>query len=512
MRLKIGARASDLARIQAYAVGDLLTAEGHCVEYIFRESLGDLRPDIDLSKTFEKGVFTQDFYEGLQSGQYDLVVHSWKDLPTENRKATQIAATLPREDMRDLLLFKKKRRQNPSKSVHIFSSSPRRAYNLSGFLKDVLPGGYESVEFENIRGNIPTRLRKLMQSESGDGLIVAKAALDRLLAYQTSPSSDSDSMQEMQEQLRSALAQLDWMVLPLSVNPCAAAQGALAIEIALNRPEILEAVKALNCADTWECVTEEREVLSGFGGGCHQKIGISLFNRPYGKIKSLRGLTDSGIVLEQFEIASRPKAFPVSPQPEEIFPSPGDRVLVKRERLAVAAETLKSRDLWLAKAFALPESYEPEAGQLIWTAGVSSWKQLAKRGVWVHGCSEGLGEQEPERLETLLNRNPNWLKLSHEQGTPATDKDFLASYRLHLKEELVPLHNKKYFYWQSGSQFLQAWERFSDVLKKAHHSCGPGHTYSILKTRIGKPEQLAVFLSLQDWWKALGVPQTERRE
>lgn len=54
-----------------------------------------------------KGVFTEDFNQELLGGETDLVVHSWKDLPTEIKTETEIVATLPRADQRDLLLVKK---------------------------------------------------------------------------------------------------------------------------------------------------------------------------------------------------------------------------------------------------------------------------------------------------------------------------------------------------------------------------------------------------------------------
>src|SRR5690606_35858410 len=111
---------------------------------------------------------------------YDLVVHSWKDLPTEERPGTEVVATLEREDMRDVLLIKKSSLSSLN-HVRIFSSSPRRAYNLKSFLAWALPQPVSEVEFVNVRGNVPTRLRKLRDTQDIDGLIVAKAALDRML-------------------------------------------------------------------------------------------------------------------------------------------------------------------------------------------------------------------------------------------------------------------------------------------------------------------------------------------
>ena len=87
MRVTIGSRRSDLARIQAYQVGETLRGAHPQIEinYSFHESLGDKNLNDPLWQMPEKGVFTQDFREGLLRGDFDLVVHSWKDLPLEGR-------------------------------------------------------------------------------------------------------------------------------------------------------------------------------------------------------------------------------------------------------------------------------------------------------------------------------------------------------------------------------------------------------------------------------------------
>ena len=114
MRLKsvrIAARHSDLARLQAYRVGDALKRAhpGLEIVYNFRASLGDLNQTDPLWRMPEKGVFTEDFLKDLTQDAADLVVHSWKDLPTEPRPETEIVATLARADARDLLLFRRDR-------------------------------------------------------------------------------------------------------------------------------------------------------------------------------------------------------------------------------------------------------------------------------------------------------------------------------------------------------------------------------------------------------------------
>src|SRR3954470_17154808 len=184
MRVTIASRRSDLARIQAYQVGETLRGAHPQIEieYSFHESLGDKNLNDPLWKMPEKGVFTQDFRAGLLGGDFDLVVHSWKDLAIENDPETEIIATLPRADQRDVVLVRKDRWPAVTDSgvMKILTSSPRRAYNLDLFLRQGLPADIRQIDFVNVRGNVRTRIRKLLEMDA-DALIVAKAALDRLL-------------------------------------------------------------------------------------------------------------------------------------------------------------------------------------------------------------------------------------------------------------------------------------------------------------------------------------------
>ena len=246
MRLTIASRRSELARIQAYQVGDALQRVHPQLEikFSFSESLGDRNQNDPLWQMPEKGVFTRDFREGLLRGDFDLVVHSWKDLAIEDDFETEIAATLPRADARDLLLVRADRWPEIERTgaMKILTSSPRRSYNLGPFLREALPAQLHDLNFIDVRGNVPTRVRKLFQTDAG-GLIVAKAAIDRLL------EAPQEEFAATQAELRTALSQCRWMVLPLRANPSAPAQGALAIEIARSRPELCELLAAINCAD-----------------------------------------------------------------------------------------------------------------------------------------------------------------------------------------------------------------------------------------------------------------------
>ena len=455
----LASRKSDLARIQAYRVGEALKAlDSHIqIHYQFSSSWGDRHLDVDWASVEEKGVFTQDFHKQLIEKDVDLVVHSWKDLPTELPGGTGVVATLPREDMRDVLLIPEKYVDLvKSRGVlNVLSSSPRREYNLKSLLSKVWPHELYEITFQPIRGNVPTRLHKLFKGE-GHALVVAKAALDRIL------TAEREEFLEVRTQLKKFLKDSRWMILPLCENPCAPAQGALAIETAQNFHG-KELLKELNCEATHRTVSQERQILSSYGGGCHQKIGVSLLEREYGQIQSLRGLTEGGRKLHQWGLSNKirfaGKIHPCDPRKNKWF----EREPLRRQNIP------SHRPLWVVKEEALPRG--SICHHLIWASGTKTWQKLARRGYWVNGSAESLGERESPRLENF-SENLNWLKLTHERALNVGEKETLATYKLKPLDRKPIFTNETHFYWMSGSQFTEA-IRCYPQLKKAHHSCGP---------------------------------------
>lgn len=497
MRLTIGSRQSDLARIQSYKVGDALekAIPGVEIVYHFRESLGDKNLTDPLWKMPEKGVFTEDFYQDLVSEKLDLVVHSWKDLPTEVRRDTEIVATLDRADARDLLLIKKSALSKRANEIRIFSSSPRRAYNLAPFLKEVLPLKLENIEFVNVRGNIQTRVRKLFETSDVDGLILAKAAMDRMLV------AEKEEFFDTRDFLRTRLSDCRWMVLPLSVNPSAAAQGALAIEIKTSRQDVREVLKKIQNENVFRAVEEERNILRSFGGGCHQKIGVSVQALTFGNVLSLRGLTDQGQVLQEWKLENT-KQMPKAKE-SQCFPRRGEKsVFFDRRTRAVDESLWFGKDLWVSREAAWIEGAEKKllGSEAIWVSGLDTWKKLARLGVWVNGTNDRLGEELPQEIDILLGRKPNWVKLTHGRGYESGDKEVLATYELIPIDSKYDLHGKTHFFWMSGSNFLRAKELHPEIMT-GFHACGPGNTYKIIREHVSE-EKLFVYLTVEEWRKA----------
>src|SRR5262249_44159492 len=154
--------------------------------------------------------------------------------------------------------------------LDVLSSSPRRSWLLEQTLPDLLPWAIEGVRFLPVRGNITTRISKLITGQSGaaHALVVAKAALDRLLGF-------GGEFDEAARGIRALIDRCGWMVLPIREVPGAPAQGALAVE-ARRDPDVIERLRAINHAPTWRAVTTERDVLASYGGGCHEALGATV--------------------------------------------------------------------------------------------------------------------------------------------------------------------------------------------------------------------------------------------
>ena len=166
------------------------------------------------------------------------------------------------------------------------TSSPRRRYGLEQRLNQIIPIKIKQLEFRDLRGNIDTRLKKFIEGDD-DAIIVAKAAIDRLMA-----SDDIDAT--FKTRIEYCFSSCRWIILPLSLFPTAAAQGAIGIESRIDNKKLLKIIDKINNKADYKDVQIERKIISKFGGGCSQKIGVSIIRKNKKVIKSLFGLTEEG--------------------------------------------------------------------------------------------------------------------------------------------------------------------------------------------------------------------------
>ena len=244
MKIRIATRLSPLAILQTNEVIKKINfydPESIC-EIIKMESDGDLT-DAPLHTIGGKGLFVSKLEMALENGIADIAIHSLKDVPALLDSKFSIAATLPREEAGDALLLKQDLTKNDlTSNLKIATSGPRRRSQLLAINPklNILP----------IRGNIQTRINK-MKTEDLDGLIVAKAALNRLKIFH--PNMHLFSEEQM---------------LP------AAAQGAIGIEVITNEisSDIDSLLKLLNDKLTHQATEIERMVVASLEGNCLSPI------------------------------------------------------------------------------------------------------------------------------------------------------------------------------------------------------------------------------------------------
>ena len=498
-KINILSRKSDLALIQAHEFGKILLSKypNLKLNFITKSTSGDKDLKTPLSEMPTEGVFTDDLRDELINKSCDVIVHSWKDLPLDVGNFTEVVITLDRADERDLLFIKKNsiKKIKKENKISVFSSSPRRQYNLEDFIKNYLPFKIKNIKFENIRGNILTRFTKFIEGNI-DGFVVAKAAIDRLL------NADQSDFPDIKKSLLSKIDQCLWNVVPLSLNPSSPGQGALAIEIRSEDADLKNILLEINNKNDYENVILEREELRKYGGGCHQKIGVSYKDTHFGKVKYSKGEKDNGSEFYEKKIyennnPSNCKAKSIN----EIFPKKlseynfFNRKVIENSLKEIIL--LRNKCILIPRQSALPDDIILHSSNIIWVSGLETWKNLAKREIWVSGTSDGLGEDIDNNIQSLTNND--WLKLTHFDAPASKIKKVIFTYKLEKNDISVNFDNKTYFYWMSSSAFKYAIIKYPNIINKFHF-CGPGNTYNEIKNILGHDSKnLFIELSYKDW-------------
>lgn len=500
--IKVGGRSSLLSRIQIFSVIKALQEKNNTKEFlpVFRESAGDKDLKTPLWQFAGQGIFTKDLQEDLLNKKIDIVIHSWKDMDLRERNETILVPILPREDVRDVLLFKRNKWISAPTDITILTSSPRREHHIRDFIKSYFPTPINSfeVKIESVRGNIQTRLRKYLDHENG-GILVAKAALDRILGFDDFENQIPE-LREVKQLIRETINLSLFMVMPSSIFPSAPAQGALCAEIRKEDKHLESLLREITDANAELTANEERKILSRYGGGCHQKIGVSVLTRGYGKITFVRGETEDGKILFSKELSDTPN---LKFDRSEVWPPNAKMAARQRERLTYSIP--KDVDVFVSRGYAFPLdlSVNP-TNQILWSAGLSTWKDLALRGFWVNGTCDGLGESEPPMIDLLLGRKTNFIKLTHVDSDKINSiYPVIPTYFVSAPEIPVPFDTSKIkvAYWRSGSEFDIVTKRFPELLNVIHF-VGPGSTFKKIKQTIGEEastKRVFVSLSFDSW-------------
>jgi len=247
--ITIGTRGSDLALWQANFVKSQLEALG--VEVILKiiRTKGDSIQHLSFDKIEGKGFFTQEIEDSLLRGDVDMAVHSMKDLPTISPEGLVLTAVSYRANPTDMLIIcpdctDESLPLRLKKGARVGTSSARRKAQLLSARPD--------LEMVDIRGNVPTRLGKLMTSQF-DAIVLASAGIERL--------------------------ELDLSAFPtVELNPKefvpAPAQGVLAFQTNAMDFDTRRLLKEIHNSEVSRATNIERKALKLMNGGCQMPFGV----------------------------------------------------------------------------------------------------------------------------------------------------------------------------------------------------------------------------------------------
>lgn len=247
--IRIGTRGSKLALWQANFVQSQLAAQNVDSELVIIKTKGDNIQHLSFDKIEGKGFFTKEIEDALLRGDIDMAVHSMKDLPTTSPDGLVITAVSERANPVDWLVINpdavdKSQMLKLKVNAVVGTSSARRKAQLLDFRKD--------FELKDIRGNVPTRLRKLQEGQF-DAIVLAAAGLTRL-----------------------EIDLSDFFVLKFDAREFvpAPAQGVLAYQTLQDDRETRRILKQLHDSDTAQATNVERKVLKLLEGGCQMPVGV----------------------------------------------------------------------------------------------------------------------------------------------------------------------------------------------------------------------------------------------
>lgn len=501
---KLGTRGSLLAVTQSTLIkNEIEKISGAIVELVTIKTQGDEITNKPLWQLEGKDFFTKELDEALLKGDVDFVVHSYKDLGSVRPEGIKLAAVTERRFAHDILLISNetiKKLPTLQGEFKVGTSSPRRIANLSHSLSEYIPFA-PKISCEMLRGNVNSRIKKLREGQY-HAITLALAGIERL-------AHTEKSKQELSELLEG----MNYLILPQSVFPSAASQGALGIEMNENRQDggkLHHILSQLTHARTLEEVRREREAFKNYGGGCHLAVGIHVKKIADNFLHVHAGEIDGQRIDKRwFEMQAHPK---VTGKLFVGLPNGGKSHIVYDEYLEKRPETknlkLENKHLFVTSRYCaqtLKASTNPEG---LWAAGTKSLKNLVYQGFWVNGCADSLGTEDLKSLKTSKalqiihpHLSETWNVLSHHMATSdlgevigcyeRIEKQVSPEYHLRLKDVGA-------CYWTSYPQYQAFMQKFPE-LHQSHHFCGLGKTWQEFQkagVRVHQVASMEEFYSL----------------
>ena len=483
---KIGTRGSLLALTQCTQIkNELERVTGSKFELEVIKTQGDLILDKPLWQLDGKDFFTKELDHALLTGGVDLVVHSYKDLGSERPEGIALAAVTKRTYAHDILFIRNETKEKLDSMTEfvVGTSSPRRITNLEKNLHRFIPSKNELlVKTKMLRGNVNTRIQKLVDGDY-DAIVLALPGIERL-------ALSEDSL----KQLKVLLGGLDYIILPQTIFPSAASQGALGIECLETNSLMKEMLNKVNDDETVSEISRERSAFAAYGGGCHLAVGINVRKFEDAYIHIHEGKTEgepiSEIKLENVATTFEGRnnnAFVGLPESKNTIENTISDKLILKKSLEIN-EMKDQCDLFVTSSYCNEAAKSFKSISNLWTAGTKTMEALVKNGHWVNGTSDSLGEKELEGLRSSkciqqMKEKSKLYILSHDKSTSFLGS-VIPSYERKVQQVsdnyINELEKCEIFYWTSYPQYLD-FIKLNSTIENKYHCCGLGKTYSKFK-------------------------------
>lgn len=254
-KIVLGTRGSALARAQTYLVEKAIHASRPelRIEMKIIATKGDSAKVVDV-RAGRKGLFTAEIERALLAGDVDLAVHSAKDLPSEINRGAEIAAVLPRAKTDDVLI---------SKHSGGLAGLPNGATVATGSVRRTrqLHWRRPDLQVVDLRGNVPTRLRKLAEN-NWDAIVLARAGLERL------------GLSLARNEINFERGRFFVEILSRKIFLPAGGQGIIALQVRRDDESSREIVDPINDRETLLCLRAEREFLRLLQCDCQSPVGV----------------------------------------------------------------------------------------------------------------------------------------------------------------------------------------------------------------------------------------------
>jgi hydroxymethylbilane synthase len=278
------------------------------------------------------------------------------------------------------------------------------------------------------------------------------------------------------------------MILPQSVFPSSASQGALGIECATVRKDnndsdgLFSKLQKMQDNDTKEEVQRERKAFNEYGGGCHLAVGVNVRKLGNLYLHTHKGLLDEKVISVSL---LEGRTLPTIPKNSQVFiglPHLDDQLIEKKSIIQKLDPKL---NYFVSSKYSIPTLNVNDNYSSLYAAGIKTMKEMSQQGFWVNATSDSLGIEdsikifESRAIKLMLTNSQQMINLTNSESQNGGIPTITTYERILKKTDTIfdqKIEKTDIFYWTSFFQYKTYLEKYPSIEKKIH-ACGLGHTY-----------------------------------